>query len=53
VFIAHLPAGYLARHQPWVLNFVFHWTFALEIAILAAAVWYASRPAGQTRASSA
>jgi inner membrane protein len=32
-----------ARHQPWVLNFILHWTFALELAILAAAVWYASQ----------
>jgi inner membrane protein len=32
-----------ARYQPWVLNFVLHWTFALELAILAAAVWYARR----------
>jgi inner membrane protein len=32
-----------ARYQPWVLNFVLHWTFALELALLAAAVWYARR----------
>jgi inner membrane protein len=30
-----------ARHQAWYLNFVLHWTFALEIAILAAALWLA------------
>jgi inner membrane protein len=28
-----------ARHQAWYLNFVLHWTFALELAILAAALW--------------
>lgn len=32
-----------ARHQAWYLNFVLHWTFALEIAILAAALWLACR----------
>jgi inner membrane protein len=32
-----------ARYQPWYLNFVLHWTFALEVAILAAALWYARR----------
>ena len=32
-----------ARHQAWYLNFVFHWTFVLEVAILAAALWYAWR----------
>ena len=26
-----------ARHQPWYLNFVLHWTFALELLITAAA----------------
>ena len=32
-----------ARHSPWYLNFVLHWTFALEIAIaLAAAVQLAA-----------
>ncbi|MBW3573125.1 MAG: metal-dependent hydrolase [Gemmatimonadetes bacterium] len=31
-----------ARYEPWYLNFVLHWTFALEVAILAAA-WYAWR----------
>ncbi len=36
-----------ARHHPWILNFILHWTFALEVAIVAAAVWYASRPARQ------
>lgn len=30
-----------ARHEPWWLNFVLHWTFALELAIAAAAVaWW-------------
>jgi inner membrane protein len=33
-----------ARHRAWYLNFVLHWTFALEIALLAAALWYARRP---------
>jgi inner membrane protein len=32
-----------ARYQPWYLNFVFHWTFALEVAILVAALWWARR----------
>jgi inner membrane protein len=32
-----------ARHQAWYLNFVLHWTFVLELAILAAALWYAWR----------
>lgn len=32
-----------ARQEPWYLNFVLHWTFALEVAILAAALLYASR----------
>lgn len=30
-----------ARHEPWWLNFVLHWTFALEAALVAAAVaWW-------------
>lgn len=30
-----------ARHEPWWLNFVLHWTFALEVAIAAAALaWW-------------
>jgi inner membrane protein len=33
-----------ARYRPWYLNFVLHWTFALELALLAAALWYARRP---------
>jgi inner membrane protein len=37
--LAHVPA----RFDPWVLNFVLHWTFALEIAIVAAAAWVAWR----------
>jgi inner membrane protein len=32
-----------ARYEPWCLNFVLHWTFALEIAILAGALLYARR----------
>ena len=32
--LAHVTA----RHDPWYLNFVLHWTFALEIAIVAAAL---------------
>lgn len=32
-----------ARHQAWYLNFVLHWTFALEVAILSAALWVAWR----------
>jgi membrane-bound metal-dependent hydrolase YbcI (DUF457 family) len=32
-----------ARYEPWYLNFVLHWTFALEVAILAAALWWAGR----------
>lgn len=32
-----------ARYEPWYLNFVLHWTFAVEIAIVAAALWYARR----------
>lgn len=32
-----------ARHQPWVLNFVLHWTFALEMLIVAAGVWRFAR----------
>jgi len=30
--LGHVPA----RHDPWVLNFVLHWTFALEILLVAA-----------------
>ncbi|HEX5870580.1 MAG TPA: metal-dependent hydrolase [Longimicrobium sp.] len=37
-----------ARYEPWYLNFVLHWTFALEIALLAAAFWYAGRRHGVT-----
>lgn len=32
-----------ARYQPWYLNFILHWTFILEIAVLAAALRYARR----------
>lgn len=27
-----------ARHEPWYLNFVLHWTFGLELAVAAAAL---------------
>jgi inner membrane protein len=39
--LAHVTA----RHEPWWLNFVLHWTFALEIAIAAAgvALWLRAR----------
>ncbi|HEV3052353.1 MAG TPA: metal-dependent hydrolase [Longimicrobium sp.] len=46
--MAHVPA----RHEPWVLNFVLHWTFALELAILAAALLVAWRT-GQSRSRAA
>lgn len=32
--LAHVPA----RHDAWVLNFVLHWSFGLELVILAAAL---------------
>ena len=32
--LAHVSA----RHEPWWLNFVLHWTFALELALSAAAL---------------
>lgn len=28
-----------ARYKPWWLNFVFHWTFALELALVAGAIY--------------
>ena len=28
-----------ARYQPWFLNFVLHWTFALEMLLVALAAW--------------
>jgi len=28
-----------ARFSPWVLNFILHWTFALELAICGMALW--------------
>lgn len=28
-----------ALYQPWWLNFLLHWSFALEIALVAGAVW--------------
>lgn len=33
--LSHVPA----RYDPWVLNFVLHWTFALEVLLVAAAAW--------------
>jgi inner membrane protein len=36
---AELALGHVqARHDPWVLNFVLHWTFALEVLLVAAAL---------------
>jgi inner membrane protein len=32
-----------ARHRPWYLNFVLHWTFWLEIALTLAAAWVFQR----------
>jgi inner membrane protein len=32
-----------ARYSPWYLNFVLHWTFAMEIALLVCALWFAWR----------
>ena len=32
--LSHPPA----RHQPWYLNFLLHWTFAFEVLITAAAL---------------
>lgn len=46
--MAHVPA----RHEPWVLNSVLHWTFALELAILAAALLVARRT-GRARSRAA
>jgi inner membrane protein len=37
--MTHVPA----RHEPWVLDFALHWSFALELAILAAALFIAGR----------
>lgn len=28
-----------ARYQPWYLNFLLHWTFALELALVTVALW--------------
>jgi inner membrane protein len=33
--IAHVEA----RYQPWFLNFVLHWTFALELLLVVFAAW--------------
>ncbi|HEX2206900.1 MAG TPA: metal-dependent hydrolase [Longimicrobium sp.] len=38
-----------ARYQPWYLNFILHWTFVLEVAILAAALWVAWRRRARSR----
>ncbi len=46
--MAHVPA----RHHPWVLNFMLHWTFALELAILAMALLVAWRM-GRSRSRAA
>ena len=29
----------VAHCHPWYLNFVLHWTFALEMALLMSALW--------------
>lgn len=41
VNLVHIPA----RHSWWVYNFIFHWTFVVELLIIAAAgiVWFRSR----------
>ncbi len=36
MFIGHLPAGYLATSI--ALNFIFHWTFLLEIVVVGLAL---------------
>lgn len=33
--VAHVEA----RYQPWFLNFILHWTFALELLLVAFAGW--------------
>jgi hypothetical protein len=33
-----------ARYEPWYLNFVLHWTFAMEMALLMSALWIWRRP---------
>lgn len=35
-----------ARYHPWYLNFVLHWSFALEIALALAAAWVYARRRG-------
>jgi inner membrane protein len=36
---AEVALGHVqGRHDPWVLNFVLHWTFALEILLVVAAL---------------
>lgn len=37
----------VARYDPWYLNFFLHWTFALEIALLIAALWVWRRHAAE------
>ena len=32
-----------ARYRPWWVNFLVHWTFALELALVAAAAWQLGR----------
>jgi inner membrane protein len=27
------------RYSPWILNFILHWTFTFELAILTVALW--------------
>ncbi|MFA5083658.1 MAG: metal-dependent hydrolase [Hydrogenophilaceae bacterium] len=43
-----------AIHSPWWLNFLLHWSFALELAIVALALgWEFARPLRPLRAGSA
>lgn len=34
-------ASVTPRYQPWWLNFILHWSFLLELALLGAALWLA------------
>jgi inner membrane protein len=36
-----------ARFYPWYLNFVLHWTFALEMVLLMGALWIWRRRRGE------